>query len=108
MKAQWAGIAAAAAALMFAGQAAAVDEAAAMALAKKSGCFNCHAIDSEVFGPPWVEIGRKYAGDAGAQARLVGVVKNGGTGNWGPNTMPAQKVSDDNANTLIQFILSLK
>lgn len=110
MKAYWVGIAAATAALMFAGQAVAVDAAAATALAKKSGCFNCHAIDSEVLGPAWEEVGKKYAHVTGAQADLVGKVKNGSKAHiWGTNDMPAQKkLSDEDANTLVKFILTLK
>ena len=111
MKSQWVGIAAVAAALMFAGQAnAAVDAAAFKALAKKKSCFNCHSIDRSLFGPSLREVSRKYRGNAGAQARLAGVIKNGSKGGvWGEVAMPAYaRLSDDDIKTLVQFILSLK
>ncbi|HEU0220570.1 MAG TPA: c-type cytochrome [Gallionella sp.] len=111
MKAQWVGIAAVAATLMFAGQAdAAVDAAAFKALAKKKGCFNCHNMDRPVFGPSLRDIGRKYSGDAGAQGRLAGIIKNGSKGGvWGSVAMPAYaRLSDDDIRTLVQFILSLR
>lgn len=111
MMAQWAGIAAVATALMFAGQAeAAVDAAAFKALAKKKGCFNCHGMDRPVLGPSLRDIGRKYGDDAGAQGRLAGIIKNGSKGGvWGDAAMPAYaRLGDDDIKTLVQFILSLK
>jgi len=39
---------------------AAVDEAAAQALAKKNDCFKCHAIDKTKKGPSYKKIAAKY------------------------------------------------
>ncbi|MCX7165299.1 MAG: c-type cytochrome [Rhodocyclales bacterium] len=39
---------------------AAVDEAAAKALAKKNDCFKCHAIDKTKKGPSYQKIAAKY------------------------------------------------
>ena len=111
MKTQWAGIAAIATVLMFAGQAdAAVDEAAFKALARKKGCFNCHGMDRPILGPSLRDIGRKYGDDAGAQGRLAGIIKNGSKGGvWGKAAMPAYaRLGDDDIKTLVQFILSLR
>lgn len=111
MRAQWSGIAAVAMALMFAGPAdAAVDEAAFKALAKKKGCFNCHGMDRPILGPSLRDIGRKYGSDAGAQARLAGIIKNGSKGGvWGKDAMPAYaRLSNEDIKMLVQFILSLK
>jgi len=47
-----------------------VDEDAARALAKKSGCFKCHAIDKKKDAPPYKEIAAKYKGKAGAEDKL--------------------------------------
>lgn len=111
MKTKWRGIAAVAAALMFAGQSgAAADEVAFKALAKKKGCFNCHGMDRPILGPSLRDIGRKYAGDAGAQKRLGGIIKNGSKGGvWGKDAMPAYaRLGDEDIKTLVQYILSLK
>jgi len=112
MKVQWAaGIAAVATALAFAGQAnAAIDEAAFRALAKKKGCFNCHGMDKPILGPSLRDMGRKYGGDAGAQDRLAGIIKNGSKGGvWGKDAMPAYaRLGDEDIKTLVQYILSLK
>ena len=39
---------------------AAVDEAAAQALAKKNDCFKCHAVDKDKKGPSYKKIAAKY------------------------------------------------
>ena len=39
---------------------AAVDEAAAQALAKKNDCFKCHAVDKTKKGPSYKKIAAKY------------------------------------------------
>ncbi len=107
MKARFVGIAAAAALMMGAGQAAMADEA----LAKKSGCFACHSIANKVVGPAWKDVGAKYG--AGDKAMLVDKVKKGGKGNWtavtGGVPMPpySPRVSDADIETLVDFILSL-
>ncbi|TAN77875.1 MAG: c-type cytochrome [Gallionella sp.] len=110
MKAQWIGIAAATAALMFAGQASAMDAEAGKALLKKNGCLNCHGIDSKVMGPSYKEVSAKYAGNADAKAKLVGVIKNGSKGAWGAEDVmpPMKKVTDEDSAAMVDFILSIK
>lgn len=48
----------------------AADAAAAEALARKSDCFKCHAIDKKKDGPPYKEISAKYKGKADAEQKL--------------------------------------
>lgn len=87
----------------------AVDEAAAMELAKKSGCLACHGMANKLVGPAWRDIGKKYAGDAGAEAALVAKVRKGGKGVWGEVPMPPNvTVKEADVRTLVQFILTLK
>ena len=43
---------------------AAIDEAAAKALAKKNDCFKCHAVDKTKKGPSMKKISAKYKGKA--------------------------------------------
>lgn len=81
----------------------------ALDLAKKDGCFACHSLDRKVVGPSWTEVGKKYAGDAGAEARLVAKVKKGGSGVWGALPMPPNvTVKDADIKILVQYVLSLK
>lgn len=109
MKARFVGMAAAAALLMGAGQAAMANEA----LAKKSGCFACHSIEHKVVGPAWMDVSKRYKGDAGARAALIEKVHKGGKGNWtdvtGGVPMPpySPRVSDADIETLVDFVLGL-
>ena len=94
----------AAAAVLFTGQA-----SANQALAQKSGCLACHAIDKKVLGPAYKDVAAKYKGDAGAEAKLVAKVIKGGGGVWGPMEMPAmgKQVKPDDIKTIVEWILSL-
>ena len=50
--------------------AASVDEDAAQALAKKSGCLKCHAIDKKKDAPSYKSIAEKYKGKPDAEDKL--------------------------------------
>lgn len=82
-------------------------------LAKKSGCFACHSIEKKIVGPAWKDVAAKYKGDASARAALIEKVKKGGKGNWtavtGGAPMPpySPRVSDENIEKLVDFVLSL-
>ena len=47
-----------------------VDTAAAEALAKKSGCLKCHAVDRKKDGPSFKETAAKYKGKPDAEDKL--------------------------------------
>jgi cytochrome c551/c552 len=75
-------------------------------LLKKNKCTACHGVSNKIIGPGFEQISAKYKGDAGAEARLSGVVKNGGGGNWG-GSMPAHgNLKDADIKTMIQWILA--
>jgi len=78
-------------------------------LAKKSGCLACHSVDKKIVGPGWKEVADKYKGDADAKANMIGKVKSGGKGAWGAAPMPpySPRVSDENIEKLVDFILAL-
>ncbi|MBS1142876.1 MAG: cytochrome c class [Proteobacteria bacterium] len=48
----------------------AMDEAAAESLARKSGCFKCHAVEKKKDGPPYKEIAGKWKGKPDAEQKL--------------------------------------
>ncbi len=87
----------------------AVDQAAAMDLAKKNNCLACHSVDKKLVGPAWQEIGKKYAGDPAAAEQLAIKIKKGTKGTWGAVPMPPNAtVKDADIKTLVEFILTLK
>ena len=59
------------AALAFPAAAQNVDAPAAEALAKKSGCLKCHAVDRKKDGPSFKETAGKYKGKPDAEDKLV-------------------------------------
>jgi cytochrome c len=69
------------------------------ALAKSSGCLNCHAVDTKKMGPAFKDVAAKYKGQADAEATLVAKV-SGGKGH------PAVKASGDDVKSLIKWVLS--
>jgi cytochrome c len=71
--------AATAALLLAAGGAAraAVDAEAAQALAKRSNCLKCHAIDKKKETKPWKEVAASYKGKPDAEAKLVKHITTG-------------------------------
>jgi len=70
------------------------------ALAKSSGCLNCHAVDTKKMGPAFKDVAAKYKGKADAEATLTAKV-SGGKGH------PAVKASPDDVASLVKWILSL-
>ena len=72
--------------------------------AKANNCLVCHATDKKVMGPAFKDVAAKYD-DA---STVVASIKNGSKGKWGAIPMPPNKVSDEEAQKLAQWILSLK
>lgn len=100
---------AAAGSLLAGSASAAVTEAEAMGIAQKNGCLACHQLDKKLVGPAWREVGKKYGGQADAEAMLLTKVKKGGKGVWGPVPMPPNAtVKDPDIKTLVEFVLTLK
>jgi len=87
----------------------ATQASANQALAQKSGCLACHAVDHKILGPAYKDVAAKYKGDKGAEDRLVAKVKAGGSGVWGPMPMPANspQVKDEDIRTIVKWVLSL-
>jgi len=103
--------------LFIAGQASAIDNAAAEALAQKSGCLVCHTVDTKIIGPAFKDVAAKYKGDKSAEAKLIAKVKNGAKVKddvcidcvWGPIAMKpnSPRVSDADIKTLVDWVLTL-
>ena len=77
-------------------------------LLTKYNCVACHTLDKKLVGPSYKEIGAKYAGDAGAAAKLAQKIKSGGSGVWGQIPMPPNNVPDADLKTIVEWILAQK
>jgi len=56
---------------------AAVDEVAAMALAKKNDCTKCHAVDKTKKGPSYKKVAAKYMGKADGEQKVIEMMTKG-------------------------------
>jgi cytochrome c len=69
------------------------------ALAKSSGCLNCHAVDSKKIGPAFKDVAAKYKGKSDAEAALAAKISGG-------KEHPAVKASGDDVKALVKWVLS--
>jgi S-disulfanyl-L-cysteine oxidoreductase SoxD len=78
--------------------------AAALALAQKNTCTACHGVENKIVGPSFRDIAKKYGERGDAVAYLTGKIRSGGSGLWGPITMPPQPLSDADAQTIARWL----
>ncbi|MDD2546028.1 MAG: c-type cytochrome [Burkholderiaceae bacterium] len=88
---------------------AAPDLAAAVEIAKGTGCYSCHAAAEKIVGPSFAAIAEKYAGDKEAVASLAQSIQMGSKGKWGRAAMPAHSsLSAQDLKLLARWVLSTK
>ena len=81
--------------------------AGAKALLAANNCMACHAIDKQIVGPAFRDVAAKYASKANAAALVARNIRDGGSGKWGPLSMPAfGQLSDAEAGALAHYVLS--
>jgi cytochrome c len=79
------------------------------ALAQKSNCYACHALDKKVLGPAFTEVAKRYQGKGDAIQTITQTIRKGSTGKWGAIPMPGNEaLSEGDATTLATWINSLK
>lgn len=85
------------------------EQATALMSEKSYICMTCHQVEMKVVGPSYKDVASKYADEDGATDLLKTKIIQGGVGTWGQIPMPPNPtVSEDDANALIAWILSLK
>jgi cytochrome c len=78
-------------------------------LAQKNNCTACHSVDKKLVGPSYKDVAAKYAGDKGAEAKMIAKIKAGGSGAWGPVPMPPNpQISDTDVKALAKWVLGQK
>lgn len=76
-------------------------------LAASKACMACHSVDKKLVGPAFKDVAAKYKGSKDAAAQLSGSILKGSSGKWGPVPMPANRVTDAEADTLAKWVLTL-
>ena len=77
-------------------------------LAKRKACLACHGVDKRIMGPSFKEVAARYKGQDAAAARLLDKVRRGGSGAWGPLSMPPNPdLAEADAAALVQWVLGL-
>ncbi len=76
---------------------------------RNSDCFNCHANDRPLVGPPFIEIANKYRDQTGALEKSIERVKNGSSGVWGKVPMlPHAQFSDLEIREMVEWVYSVR
>lgn len=75
-----------------------------MPLLQKNVCVACHAADIKLVGPPWRDIAGRYKDKSDAQGYLAGKIRTGGQGVWGAIPMPAQSISEGDAQRVARWL----
>ncbi|NYT66320.1 c-type cytochrome [Alcaligenaceae bacterium] len=84
-----------------------LDTQKVQALLTQNSCLACHARDTKLVGPSFIDIGKKYQGQEGALDNLVAKVQTGGSGAWGVIPMPPHpNLSDADAQLMIEWMLA--
>lgn len=93
-------LAASALSLAFAGHAFAAPADDLIAAGK---CGGCHTATTTKKAPSWASVAQKYKGDAGAEAKLVDMLKTGG-----PDDHKKVAASDADLKAIVAIVLSSK
>lgn len=86
-----------------------VDEAAATAIMKKSGCLKCHAVSSKKDGPSFQETAAKYKGKPDGEQKVLAAITTSPKikVDGKEETHDALKSKDDAAiKNVVQYILT--
>ena len=79
------------------------------AMMKASDCFNCHALEQKIVGPPLVDIAAKYRGQPGALDASVRRVRDGSTKIWGEIPMlPHPQHTTDEVTIMLRWVFGLE
>ena len=72
-------------------------------------CYACHQLDGASLGPPWRAIAARHGARRDVMVEvLAGKIIRGGGGNWGLVPMvPNQRVSEEEARVMAEWILGL-
>jgi cytochrome c len=75
-------------------------------LMKTTSCFNCHAVNTRVLGPPFSDVAARYGSDAATVRTLAERVSRGSEGVWGDVAMaPHPELSQGEVEQMVRWVL---
>ena len=80
-----------------------------LAMMRSSDCFNCHAVNQKVVGPPLLEIANRYRDQPDALDASVQRILKGSSGVWGEVPMlPHSQHSEQEVEQMARWIYALE
>lgn len=81
-----------------------------LALMRGTTCFACHLTEAKSVGPAYIEVAKKYGGDAAARELLAQKIIAGGVGVWGKEVPmpPHPQHTLEQTRQMVDWVLSLK
>ena len=77
-------------------------------LISKADCFGCHKLNEASIGPSYAAVHAKYKTiNPQSMDSMVSQIINGGSGRWGTVPMPAHIVTNENAQSMVHYIMSV-
>ncbi len=70
------------------------------------GCPYCHDMKRPLLGPSFYDISRRYSEKD--IDTLVKSILEGSKGKWGDNAMPPQRITEEEARIIVEWILNLR
>ncbi|HEA22295.1 MAG TPA: PKD domain-containing protein [Pricia antarctica] len=78
------------------------------ALTQGMDCKTCHKEAEASIGPNYLDVAKKYAGEADGKSYLQKKIVSGGGGVWGEVVMPAHpNVTQDETRQIVEYIMAL-
>ena len=83
-------------------------ETPGLAAMKRSDCFNCHAVDSAVVGPPLRQVAARARAEGISLEETAERVRRGSAGRWGDAQMlPHEGLSESELRSIVSWVLAL-
>jgi len=84
-----------------------ITETSGLEMLKQNKCTACHGMAKKIIGPGFADVSAKYKNDPGAEAHLIGVVTNGGSGVWDGTMPPHGHLKAAHIKSMVQSILAI-
>ncbi|MBM3847994.1 MAG: carbohydrate-binding protein, partial [Verrucomicrobia bacterium] len=80
-----------------------------LSLMKQSDCFNCHATETRIVGPAFLDVANKYRGKEGSIEDTITRVIKGSSRVWGEAPMlPHESLHPDQVRMMVRWIYALE